>query len=419
MINTLRRKFILITMASVCIVFTLIIGVINIVSFSRVRSDMDNVINYLAQNNGNFQDNRREGPPQQNEMAPNEEFKDDFFRALEEFKLGKETPYSTRYFTVIIDSNSEATFYMTNIASVSEDDAIVWVNTVLSSGKRTGYFGDYRYRKVATDDGMMIIFVDASSQLDSARNMLLISIIVGISSLAAIFILIVCISKKVVKPIAQSYEKQKQFITDASHELKTPLTIISANNEISEIEHGESDASKAISKQVNRMTTMVKNLTALARLDEMSALDSAELNLTSIAIDAAELFRPALITNDRNFDIEIEKDIKIDGDEKLIKQLLAIVLENASKYAKTHTSFKLFKQGQKVVILAQNDADGIKDEDMSQCFERFYRSSESRASGVEGSGIGLSIAKEIVLKHKGNITAYGDAQGWFNIKIVF
>ena len=156
---------------------------------------------------------------------------------------------------------------------------------------------------------------------------------------------------------------------------------------------------------------MVKNLTALARLDEMSALDSAELNLTSIAIDAAELFRPALITNDRNFDIEIEKDIKIDGDEKLIKQLLAIVLENASKYAKTHTSFKLFKQGQKVVILAQNDADGIKDEDMSQCFERFYRSSESRASGVEGSGIGLSIAKEIVLKHKGNITAYGDAQG--------
>ena len=419
MINALRRKFILITMASVCIVFTLIIGVINIVSFSRVRSDMDNVIDYLAQNNGNFQDNRREGPPQQNEMEPNDEFRDDFFRALEEFKLGKETPYSTRYFTVIIDSNSEATFYMTNIASVSEDDAIVWVNTVLSSGKSTGYFGDYRYRKVATEDGMMIIFVDASSQLGSARNMLWISIIVGISSLAAIFILIVCISKKVVKPIAQSYEKQKQFITDASHELKTPLTIISANNEISEIEHGESDASKAISKQVNRMTTMVKNLTALARLDEMSGLDSAELNLTSIAIDAAELFRPALITNDRNFDIEIEKDIKIDGDEKLIKQLLAIVLENASKYAKTHTSFKLFKQGQKVVILAQNDADGIKDEDMSQCFERFYRSSESRASGIEGSGIGLSIAKEIVLKHKGNITAYGDAQGWFNIKIVF
>ncbi|MCR4874277.1 MAG: HAMP domain-containing histidine kinase [Clostridia bacterium] len=419
MINALRKKFIWMTMVSVCIVFTIIIGIINIVNFSRVRTDTDNVIDYLAQNNGNFEGNKREDiPPQQKEELPDESLRDEFFRALEEFKLGKETPYSTRYFTVIIN-NDEAYIRDYNVASVTKDDALVWVETVLSSGKTSGYFGDYRYKKVQTDDGLMLIFVDASSQLSGARNMLWISLIVGVSSIIAILILILCISKKVVKPIAESYEKQKQFITDASHELKTPLTIISANNEISEIEHGESESTKAISKQVNRMATMVKNLTALARLDEMSALDSAELNLTSIVVDSVELFRPALTTNDRTFDIEIEKDVKIDGDEKLIKQLLAIVLENASKYAKTHTSLKLFTQGQKVVILAQNDADGIKDEEMNQCFERFYRSSESRASGVEGSGIGLSIAKEIVLKHKGSISAYGDAQGWFNLKIVF
>lgn len=419
MINALRKKFIWMTMVSVCIVFTIIIGIINIVNFSRVRTDTDNVIDYLAQNNGNFNGNKREDiPPQQREELPDESLRDEFFRALEEFKLGKETPYSTRYFTVIIN-NDEAYIRDYNVASVTKDDALVWVETVLSSGKTSGYFGDYRYKKVQTDDGLMLIFVDASSQLSGARNMLWISLIVGVSSIIAILILILCISKKVVKPIAESYEKQKQFITDASHELKTPLTIISANNEISEIEHGESESTKAISKQVNRMATMVKNLTALARLDEMSALDSAELNLTSIVVDSVELFRPALTTNDRTFDVEIEKNVKIDGDEKLIKQLLAIVLENASKYAKTHTSLKLFTQGQKAVILAQNDADGIKDEEMNQCFERFYRSSESRASGVEGSGIGLSIAKEIVLKHKGSISAYGDAQGWFNLKIVF
>ena len=419
MINALRRKFILITMVSVLIVFTIIIGIINIVNFSRVRTDIDNVINYLAQNDGRFGGNRNNGmPPEENELPPEEGIRDDSFQGLEEFKLGKETPFSTRYFTVIIN-NDEAYVRDYNIASVSKEDALVWVETVLSSGKTGGYFGDYRYRKVQTDDGLMLIFVDASSQLDSARNMLWISITVGISSLIAILVLIVFISKKVVKPIAQSYEKQKQFITDASHELKTPLTIISANNEISEMENGESDASRAISKQVNRMTNMVKNLTALARLDEISALDSAELNLTNITVDAIELFRPALVTNERTFDVEIEKDVKLQGDEKLIRQLLAIVLENASKYAKTHTSLKLYTQGQKIVILAQNDADGIKDEDMNQCFERFYRSSESRASGIEGSGIGLSIAKEIVLKHKGTITAFGDSQGWFNLKIVF
>jgi len=130
--------------------------------------------------------------------------------------------------------------------------------------------------------------------------------IVAFSAIVAIFVLILLISNKVVKPIAESYEKQKQFITDASHELKTPLTIISANNEIEEMEHGESESTKAISKQVNKMTSMVKNLTALARLDEASAIEKAELDLSNIVNDAIELFRPAITSNERLFDYSVE-----------------------------------------------------------------------------------------------------------------
>ena len=184
------------------------------------------------------------------------------------------------------------------------------------------------------------------------------------------------------------------------------------------MESGESESTKIIAKQVSKLTSMVKNLTALARLDESNSIEKAELDLSNIANEAIEAFTPAITANERLFDYSIEDNLKIMGDDRLIRELISIVLENASKYAKTRTYFKLFKQGQKVAILVQNDAEGIKEENMDACFERFYRSADARASGRDGSGIGLSIAKEIVLRHKGTVTAFGDKDGYFNIKIV-
>ena len=423
MINALRKKFIIITMVSVIIVFSVILGIINIVNYVRVTNDTDNVVNFLASNGGAFMFDMSELPPQMNEgdnPPENNEWdnkdKNKYEKSLDDFKIDKETPYATRYFTINYDNNGNLVSSDLNRIAISSEEANELANKVLSSKKVTGYVGSYRYRVV--EDKQMIIFVDASQQLGNVKNFLLISAIVAVSGIVAIFILVVCISSYVVKPIAESYEKQKQFITDASHELKTPLTIISANNEITEIEHGESESTKAITKQVSRMTSMVKNLTALARLDEATEAEKADLNLTTMANEMVELFRPALTTNERVVDCSIEENVLFRGEEKLIRQLLSVVLENASKYAKTRTSFNLSKNGQKIVILAKNDAEGITEGDMSKCFERFYRESTSRASGIEGSGIGLSIAKEIVRKHKGNITAFGDSEGCFNIKII-
>ncbi|MBE5762701.1 MAG: HAMP domain-containing histidine kinase [Clostridiales bacterium] len=420
MVNALKKKFIIITIISVVIVFAVILGVINIINYSRVAKDADNVVSFLAMNDGRF-NTPGEGellPPGEGEgeLPPDKGNRDDFDKSLEEYKLNKETPYSTRFFSVRFNPDESTTCDLKQIAAISQEEAISMANEAVSSNKDSGYIGNYRYKVV--NDGSMVIFVDCTQQLDYAQNFFLISMIVAFSAIVAIFVLILLISNKVVKPIAESYEKQKQFITDASHELKTPLTIISANNEIEEMEHGESESTKAISKQVNKMTSMVKNLTALARLDEASAIEKAELDLSNIVNDAIELFRPAITSNERLFDYSVEDGIKIQGDEKLIKELISIILENASKYAKTKTNFKLSRQGQKIAILAQNDADGIKEENMDACFERFYRSADARASGKEGSGIGLSIAREIVLRHKGTITAFGDNQGMFNIKII-
>ena len=420
MVNALKKKFIIITIISVVIVFAVILGVINIVNYSRVAKDADNVVSFLAMNDGRF-NTPGEGellPPGEGEgeLPPDKWNRDDFDKSLEEYKLNKETPYSTRFFSVRFNLDESTTCDLKQIAAISQEEAISMANEAISSNKDSGYIGNYRYKVV--NDGSMVIFVDCTQQLDYAQNFFLISIIVAFSATVAIFVLILLISNKVVKPIAESYEKQKQFITDASHELKTPLTIISANNEITEIEHGESDSTKAITKQVSRMTSMVKNLTALARLDEATEAEKADLNLTAISNEMIELFRPALTTNERVIECSIEDGIIYRGEEKLIRQLLSVVLENAAKYAKTKTSFNLSKNGQKIIILAKNDAEGIVEGDMNKCFERFYRESTARASGIEGSGIGLSIAKEIVKKHKGSISAFGDCNGCFNIKIV-
>ena len=418
MVNTLRKKFIVITIASVVAVFAIILGVINIINYSRVAKDADNVVSFLASNDGGFNVPQGEFEPKEGEMGPHEENfnREAFDRSLEEYKLNKETPYSTRYFSIKYNPDSSVTYDMNHIVSVSQEEALSMADKALDSSKTSGYVGNYRYQ--VTDDGTKVIFVDCSQQLDYAKNFLFISLMVAVGAILAIFILILLISNKVVKPIAESYDKQKQFITDASHELKTPLTIISANNEIVEMESGESESTKIISKQVSKLTSMVKNLTALARLDEATKTEKVELNISDIANEAVEAFAPALTTNERLFDYSIEDNIKVMGDDRLMKELISIVLENASKYAKTKTVFKVSRQGQKVVILTQNDAEGIKEGSMDACFERFYRSAEARASGRDGSGIGLSIAKEIVKRHKGTITAFGDKEGFFNIKIV-
>ena len=416
MINTLRKKFILATMISVIIVFTVILGIINIVNYSRVAKDTDNIIQFLATNNGQFNgvpSDKGEMPPIDDKMDGNP----DYEKALENFKIDKETPYATRYFTVSYDENGNVTTSNTmHIAAVTSDAANEMATKVLSSNKTSGYINNYRYKVI--EDKNMVIFVDSSTQLGTAKNFLWISIIVALTGIVGVFILVVLISSRVVKPLAESYEKQKQFITDASHELKTPLTIISANNELIEMEHGENESTKVISKQVTRLTSMVKNLTALARLDEAASAEMVEMDLSNIVEDMVEVFRPAVEADGRKFALRLQECVKCVGDEKLIRQLISVLFENAAKYAKTETVVDFSRQGQRAVLLVKNDAEGLTQGDMDKCFERFYRAASTRASGKEGSGIGLSIAKEIVNLHKGTIEAFVDNENYFNIKVV-
>ena len=298
------------------------------------------------------------------------------------------------------------------ISAISDDIAISLAEEVKEKGNLRGYIGNFRY--LSAENGCLIVFVDCTRQLSTANAFLKTSILVGALGVACIFILIVLLSKRAVAPIAESYERQKRFITDAGHELKTPLTIISANNELTELLSGETDNTRAISKQVDKMTHMVKDMTLLAKIGEQKPAFT-EFSLTDALNDLIEGFAPALTAQNKKFECESD-EICVKGDEGLIRRMISVVLDNACKYSLTFTSVILKKEGKNAILTVSNDAEGVENGNLSRCFERFYRSDYARGSMVEGSGIGLSIASEIARLHGGNAQAVG-SDGIFTIKI--
>lgn len=413
MIRRLRIRFIAVTMISLSIVLLVIMTAINIFNYSRVRAYADDILSILHEDGGRFghfdkpiEEKPSEAPP----PAPNEE-NEHVMRPMPDF-MNEETPYETRYFTVKYTQGFSAE--VGHIASVSKEEAIELAKAVLSKNDERGYIGKYRF--LVSEE--MVLFIDCTRQLETAKNFLMASIFVSIGGAMCVFILVFLLSARAVYPIAESYERQKRFITDAGHELKTPLTIISASNELIELTSGESENTAAITKQVARMTAMVKSLSSLASLNEAEhALKKSSLALSMICGEMCDLFYPVLTNGGRRFDVEIQNEIEYLGDEGMIRQLLSLVLENAGKYALTFTSFSAARVGKRIAITITNDAEGVENGTLERCFERFYRSDDARASGIDGSGIGLCVAKEITELHGAEISASGQ-DGCFTIKII-
>lgn len=234
------------------------------------------------------------------------------------------------------------------------------------------------------------------------------TISVSLLGLAAVFVLVVIFSRMVFLPVEESIQKQKRFITDASHELKTPLTIIDANIEVMEMESGESQWTKSTRKQIQRLSGLVQQLVTLSRLDEEKGLEEkCEFNLSEAVSECVQPYESLAQTREKNLTLNIEEDITYTGDERSIRQLAGILMDNAVKYSSENGNITLTlkKKGKKIFLEVYNDADDLPQGKLDVLFERFYRLDSSRNSGTGGSGIGLSMAKAIVQAHKGKITA--------------
>ena len=421
MVKKLRKKFVITATLSLLLILVIMIAVINLVNLFQMVSDADNLLNILCDNNGYF-------PGMLKEEFHNEEGsgdttfepeKDPFRGPGDPFALGRlnnarsaEMPYMARYFFVKFDPSGNVTETDTrHVAFISEENAQVYAKAVYSAGKERGFYHSYRYKeKNLEDSSRIIVFTDLSSQIINVYKLLGQSLLIGAFALIAMFILVFLFSGQAVAPVVESLEKQKRFITDAGHELKTPLAVISANVDVLELESGKSEWTGSIKNQVKRMNSLVKNLLTLSRMDEerMHVVYS-DFDMSASVKETSESFEAIAESKNKKYQVDIEDGIHITGDKNAIMQLSSLLLDNAMKYSSENGSIHVLLSKDKNIILeVSNTCDAIPEGNLDRLFDRFYRADSSRSRESGGYGIGLSVARAIAQSHGGDIEALRD-----------
>ncbi len=398
MIYRLRKKFVLITAISVGVVFALIFGGIYLASTLQLNHSLDMLADVIAMNDGAFPD-----------LAHNAQETDRPADLPQNQFLTPETQFSTRFFTVRADKDNHILQANTeHISSVSQAEAKEYAQSVLHKGGERGWISDYRYKISETDYGRLVIFVSGETNRAMTGRLLYAVFFVLTGSFLLILLSILLISKKAVKPAAESYEKQKQFVTDANHELKTPLTLILSNIDIIEGEIGKNEWLDDIRSEGERMGLLINQLVTLSRMDEDHAnLTVTKFNLSQLLSDAVSEFAALAAEKQKNLTAVIQPSVYYHGDEELIRRLIYILLDNAVKYcdANGNITVRAYTKGRHPVIIVENSYQNAANEEPDKFFHRFYRADKARTF-TGGFGIGLSIAKGIARNHKGDVTAY-------------
>ena len=389
--NKLRKKFIYFSVGIISIVTIIIIGFVNFAIFYNLNRNSDELLKTLVENNGVMP---------KIAMVENSDYDQ---RVLYLKNI------SNRFFTVrtdvqknIITVNTDDVFF------TSAQEAVEYAKTVLSKGQSRGFYKGFKYLIEDTGKGKLIAFVDVVKDYGVIYSNLGNSIIIGIVVLFLVALFSFLLSKKAVRPMVQAYKKQNAFITDASHELKTPLAIIKTSADVLEMENGECKWTGNIHKQVNRLNELIGNLISLTKLDESDELEKFEFSFSDILSESVTDVKDYALSLNKNIVANIEKGISFKGNEELIRKVINILLDNSIKYAKENSDINvnLSRQNRRIVFTIENEADNLEIKNYNVLFERFYRSDSSRNSKTGGYGIGLSIAQSIVLKHRGRISAY-------------
>ena len=394
MFKKLKTRFILLSMVSLALLMITVVLGINIMNYYSVTREADMVVDMLSENKGRH---------------PEEEF----FGGFEKLppNMSPEVPYESRYFTVEVNDHGDIfRIDTTHIAAVDEGLAREYTGEAMHKRAERGFIKHFRFLKVREPGGATrVIFLDSGRRIDSLLKFLLSSIIVAFLGYALICLVVVFVAGKIIRPVAESYEKQKRFITDAGHEIKTPLSIISANLDLMELEGHKSESLDEINKQTKRLARLTNDLVFLAKMEEKGeSLCKTEFPLSEMVSEAATSFGALAESKHKKLDARIEPMIIMNGSESDIYQLINILLDNAIKYSPEQSVIylSLEKKGKVALLRVVNDTVAPKSKDeLPLLFDRFYRSDNSRSSKTGGHGIGLSIAKAVVESHGGRICA--------------
>ena len=392
MVKRLRYKFIAITMLCVFIVLIIVVSALNAINMYCIDSITTDILFKIANNNGVY--------------PKVEDSKESHSNTL-----GFETNhrFDSSYFIVRTDKDGNIYQHdIEHISYVTAEAAEEYVKEVINLAPM-GRIENYKYACKADENGRIFVFLDCGFQYQIFNAYMFFSGYISFFALIFIFIFVFFISGKVISPIAEAVEKQKTFITNASHELKTPIAIIMANTDVLEMMYEKSEWIDSIRNQSLRLNELVKSMLTLAKFEnEVKKTVFADFNASSATLSAAEPFRTSLQNKNNEFVLSVSENVTLKGDEAAYKQLISILMDNAVKYTKDggKVSVMLSATEKQLKLQISNTCENVpKTEELNKLFGRFYRTDSSRSRNTGGFGIGLSIAKSIADSHKGKIFA--------------
>ena len=434
MIKRLRTKFIRIAMLSVALVLLALSLIVNAANFISTNRDLNQTLDMIYENQGTIPTKRtadteeanaqlpdtaaageEQLPPEEDHTPPELEEKPDSKPSSQPDRprgpFNAETPYSTRYFYLRFDADGDLdSGNFSHIAAVTEDDADTYIKAALQHGAGYGFYtAGYKFRVVKEGENRYIaVFLDCYQELRAVRTLAVWSGVSFAVCLALVYVLVVLLSRRAIDPVVKASEQQKQFITDAGHELKTPITVIGTSLKVLEMEVGQQKWIDKARAQTEKLRELVQSLITLCKYDEeTSPLHRKPFSISEAVTDTAGSFSDFAQSKGHTIRVTAAPALSYCGDEAAVRQLVSILLDNAIKYAAPETeiqvSLEQLKRGVKLTVT--NVCEQVPEGDLDRLFDRFYRPDVSRTAATGGFGIGLSIAKSIAEAHRGQIRA--------------
>lgn len=393
--QTLRRKFIFFAMSAVTVLLIVLIGALNIFSWFILDRQSDELLHAVSDGDNVFlqKDIPGRGP---------------FFPPM-----SMDTIKSARFFMVRTDRvGNILEVNVDQISSVTAEQAAQYAGQITGS---SGKIAAYKYEVKRLGGESLIFFVDVSSQTQTFAMVLSVSCAIALICWFAVLIFVIPFSRRIVRPILAGIEKQKQFITNAGHELKTPLAIIQSNNDASALINGETKYTNNIRRQTQRLNVLMSNLLTLAKLDEDVKLPMEEMNVSQRIREMLPYYEDALIQKQIDFSVSIPSGVTMHVHAATFMQMISVLLDNAVKYTPNGgtITFAVRTDGKQVEITEENTCVIPDNADPERLFERFYRGDSSRTqdNNASGYGIGLSAARAIAEAFGGTLKAAYTANG--------
>ncbi|MGN0241531.1 MAG: sensor histidine kinase [Candidatus Weimeria sp.] len=428
-IKKLKNKFVIISMLSFIAVMLLVGGLIYIGTVTVTRKEAHEVTQSIIDNGGELpsvktvikeedagSDNSSSDDTDNSGSSGYDSSDDSIYYFLKSMFGGgknilsnKDQWYATRYFSVIFDKNNEVTDIKADrIASIDVDQAKQYALMVTDNVFKFGSFGDYYYQVAKQGDETIVVFLDCSSQIRLTSRVLYMALmLIGFGSIIS-FLVLRALSYKAIAPEIKNVEQQKQFITNASHELKTPLAVIKANTQVQEMMNGKDEWTESTMRQVDRMTGLIQNLVTIVRAEEKEdAGDRVDTDVTEAIKDTVKSYVPVAENAGKTLNQNIAENVHMKAVESQIRQLATLLIDNAIKYCddKGSIDVTVAQKGKGFRLLVSNSYAEGKNVDYSKFFERFYRADTSHNVDKGGYGIGLSIAESLVKQYNGTINA--------------